>query len=193
MNLFFFKVASTGLPLWSKPSSDTGQPHIVQLSALLVDSETQGILQTMDQILKPGDWVIPQETVEFHGITNGRAETEGIEEADALKAFLLMWKKNLRIGHNTTFETRMIRIATIRYFSKAVQDDWKSGEHLATAVLAKPYVKIPLASGKGYKMPTLKEAYSHFNDKEIILPTTIEHVHACMNVYFAIQDEIANA
>lgn len=193
MNLLFFKAASTGLPLWSKPSSDTGQPHIVQLSALLVDSETQGILQTMDQIVKPGDWGIPQKTVEVHGITNGKAEAEGIEEADALDAFLLMWNKNLRICHNTTFETRMIRIATTRYFSKAVQDDWKSGEHLATAVLAKPYVKMPLASGKGYKMPTLKEAYSHFNDKEIILPATIEHVYACMNVYFAIQDEIANA
>jgi len=78
--LFFTDAETTGLPIWKEPSEDERQPHIVQLAGLLVNEDTQRVIQSIDVIIKPDGWVIPSEAIEIHGITNHLAENVGIPE-----------------------------------------------------------------------------------------------------------------
>lgn len=190
MNIIFFDTETTGIPVWGEPSGIEKQPHIVQLAAHLVDSETREILETMDEIIKPNGWTIPQETINIHGITNERANDVGIPEVTALQIFFDMWSdSSLRVAHNTTFDNRIIRIGTKRYFSEVIQERWKAGEYKCTGLLTKPIMQMLPKRQHGYKMPKLVEAYKYFFGKEFEgAHTAIGDVNACMAVYWAVQD-----
>ncbi len=187
--IIFFDLETTGIPVWGKPSESDGQPHIVELAALVVDEDTRTVIQGFNVIVKPETWVIPQETTDIHGITNAHAMDVGIPEHLVLDVFLAMWNGRLRVAHNTTFDNRIIRIAIKRYCSRATADAWKESQYMCTGLLAKPIMKMPLAGKRGDKMPKLSEAYLHFTGKELEgQHTAMADVRACMAIYFAVKD-----
>ena len=57
----FFDTETTGLPLFKEPSEHPDQPHLVQLAASLVDLDTRAVLSSIDVIVKPDGWTIPDE------------------------------------------------------------------------------------------------------------------------------------
>ena len=71
--ILVFDVETTGLPLWNEPSEDPRQPHLVQLAALLVDDDTRQVISTLDVIVRPDGWLIPEDVAAVHGITTERA------------------------------------------------------------------------------------------------------------------------
>ncbi len=184
MKLLPWDTETTGIPFWKEQSGLDKQPHLVQLAAMLVDSETKEILESMNVIIKPDGWTIPQETIDVHGITNEHALEVGIPEIDALRMYLEMWEKcDLRIAHGTTFDNRIIRIALKRYLPDLISDDvWKDrAKYYCTCMQFKK-----LIGGKSGH--TLAEAYKYFTD------TTLEGAHdamvdmkACMEVYWGLQ------
>jgi DNA polymerase-3 subunit epsilon len=180
MNLaLVFDTETTGLPLFKEPSEGDNQPHIVQLAASLVDLDTQKVVQSMDVIIKPDGWIIPDETAAIHGITTEHALAVGIPEKLALEMFLALWAGRIRIAHNTTFDNRIIRIATKRFCSEEAQEQWHAGEYFCTMVNARKV--MPIA-----KNPTLGEAYQHFTGKELVgAHSALADANACMEVYFA--------
>ena len=105
-----YDTETTGIPVWSKPSGSEEQPHIVQLAALLVNMEAQKVIQSMNVIVRPDGWVIPQETIDIHGITNEHAAEVGVSEHLAMALFFALWAGHERIAHNTTFDNRIIQI-----------------------------------------------------------------------------------
>ncbi len=151
---------STGIPDWKIPSDDPTQPHLVQLAAHQVDLDTFEIHQSMDVIIRPEGWEIPQVTVDVHGITFEKAMDVGISEKLAVEMFLDLWNGSHRIAFNTTFDNRIIRIATKRYFPEDVQTRWKEGEYFCTMINARKIM--------GGKVPTLAEAYKYFTGKEMV-------------------------
>ena len=194
----FYDTETTGLPDWKSPSDAEQQPHLVQLGAHLVDMDSREILKTLDVIIKPDGWVIPDEVIEVHGITTEMAEEQGISEADAIEQFITMWAGAARIGHNENFDARIIRIATKRYMDEEIQGDWKTCKGQCTARLSTKPVNLPptekmKAAGRFHaKTPTLAEAYRHFFGHDFEgAHTAIADVNACMAVYWAIQDATA--
>lgn len=185
--IIVFDTETTGLPDWKAPSGGENQPHIVQLAAHQVDVENQKIIQTLDVIVKPDGWEIPQEVIDIHGITNEYAHDVGIPEPLALDMFLAMWNGRKRVAFNTTFDNRIIRIATKRYSPEPVIDAWKSGEYECAMIGAKKAMSMP-------KNPTLEVAYKHLTGKELEnAHTAIADVNACLEVYFAIKAQEAEA
>lgn len=197
----FLDTETTGLPLWKDPSEHSDQPHIVQLAAKLVNLDTREVLKSMDVIVKPDGWVIPDDTIAVHGITNERAAAEGIPEADAVRQFLDMAAElsveEMVIGHNVTLDQRIVRIAIKRHLdvANAVEgaiqpsDVWKAVPAFCTMWKSKPHTKLP-----GNKHPKLTEAYQHFIGK----PMEGAHsaggdVDGCIAVYFAIKAAEARA
>lgn len=193
MNLaIFFDTETTGLPQFKEPSEGESQPHIVQLAAHLVDIDSRKIIQSMDVIVKPDGWVIPDEVSEIHGITTEYALQVGIPEKQAVEMFLALWGGRKRIAHNTTFDNRIIRIATKRFCEEQVIDAWHTGEYQCTGALTKPIMQMLPKNKYGYKMPKLIEAYKHFTGKELQnAHSAIADVNACMEVYFAANDYLA--
>lgn len=199
MNLaLFYDTETTGLPDWSKPSEAPHQPHLVQLAGALVDLDTRQTLSSMDVIIKPHGWNIPEEVAAVHGITNEIAGDLGVSEESAIAMFLSMWDGRTRIAHNESFDARILRIAQKRYpnvCSEALCDTWKTSTAKCTAKLATPIIKLPptekmRAAGRfHHKTASLSEAYEYFTGKSLVgAHSAMVDVQACMTVYFAIHD-----
>lgn len=193
MNLaLIYDTETTGLPLFKEPSDHPDQPHIVQLAAKLVNLDTREVLSSMDVLVKPDGWVISDEVIAVHGITNERAAAEGIPEAEAVDMLLAMVVDQPElVGHNESFDRRILRIAIKRHIDTRepapvtpVSDVWKAAKSFCTMWKARPHTKLA-----GNKLPKLTEAYQHFTGK----PMEGAHsaggdVDGCMAVYFAIRD-----
>lgn len=196
----FYDTETTGVPLFSEPSEDPRQPHIVQLAATLVDLGTREIVSSMDVIVRPEGWTIPDDVAAIHGITTEKATAVGVPEFLALEMFMRLWEFRTRIGHNETFDARIIRIAQHRFGHPETKlDAWKGAHAVCTARLSTPIVKCPptakmrAANRCNYKTPTLAEAYEHFMGKPLEnAHSAMADVLGCMAVYFAIQDQRAN-
>jgi DNA polymerase-3 subunit epsilon len=183
-----FDTETTGIPDFKAPSESEHQPHIVQLAALLVNLESRKVVQQMDVIVKPDGWTIPQECSDIHGITNEMAGDLGVPEKMAVEMFLELWRSRLRIAHNTTFDNRIIRIATKRFFSEDVIEAWHTGPYECTGLLTKPIMEMPPKGRYEYKMPKLEEAYRHFVGEQLQnAHSALADAKACMEIYFAVK------
>lgn len=194
----FFDTETSGLPDWKSPSESPEQPHIVQLAAELVGTETREVIDSMDVIVKPDGWVIPDDMAAIHGITTDHAMEVGIPERDAIAMLLsLRTRATLRVAHNRTFDDRIIRIGLKRFFDKLdadetekqPSDDWKEGEAYCTAQGSRKLCALPKS-----KIPTLGEAH------QILVGCELKGAHNAMNdtrgcraVYFAIKDREKSA
>ena len=197
MNLiFFYDTETSGLPLFSERSSDPRQPHIVQAAAVLVDEDTRKVVSSFDLTAKPSGWDIPDDVAEIHGITTEYAREVGVPESQivtALFAFALI--APLRIGHNQSFDARIMRIALKRFKNDSDADLWKKMPAECTCNMATPIVKAPAtakmhAAGRhGSKRASLSEAYEFFTGMKLEdAHTAMADTLACMAVYWAIKD-----
>lgn len=190
----FFDTETTGLPLFKEPSEHPDQPHIVQLAACLVDLDTRKTISSMDVIVRPDGWTIPDDIASIHGITTEHAADVGIPESLAVGMFMEIWSHRTRIAHNQQFDARILRIALMRFEDQEAADDWKAGESECTAIMATPICKIPptgkmVAAGfNKFKTANLAEAYRHFMGSDFEnAHSAMADVQACMAVYFAIK------
>lgn len=197
MNLILaYDTETNGLPLFREPSSDPRQPHIVQLAAALVDLDTRNALMTMNVIIKPDGWTIPDEVSAVHGITTEHAAAVGVPESAAVAMFMEMWGGRTRLAHNESFDARILRIALKRFFGAEKADAWKEGSAECTARLSTPICAIPptqkmaAAGRRHHKTPNLGEAYRHFYGEDFEnAHSAMADVKACIAVYFAIHDQ----
>ncbi|WP_395757810.1 3'-5' exonuclease [Achromobacter sp. EB05] len=184
------------MPLFKDPSEHPDEPHIVQLAAALVDLDSRETVASLDLVVRPDGWSIPDEVTEVHGITTEYAMAVGVPEALALSLFLEMWAGRKRIAHNESFDARIIRIAQHR--AGELEHDlerWKTGTAECTARLATPILKLPptakmvAANRHHYKTANLSEAVLFFTGKPLEnAHSALADVRGCMDVYFGIQD-----
>lgn len=199
----FYDFETSGLPLFDQPSDDPGQPHIVQVGAQLVNLDTRVVVQSLDVIVRPNGWSIPDEVSAIHGITTEMAMDLGVSEELAAEMLLELWKPSaprLRIGHNEPFDARIMRIALKRFFDDPTADGWKAGSAQCTQKLSTPILKLPptekmRAAGRGhYKSANLREAYEFFTGQKLTgAHNAMVDVDGCKTVYFAIQDGLGQA
>ena len=199
--ILFYDTETSGLPLWNEPNEDPRQPHLVQLAAILVDPETRQVLSTLDVIVRPDGWTIPDDVVAVHGITTEKAAALGVPESLALKMLLAMHERcELRVAHNEPFDMRMVLIAIKRLLGDdyGLADYWKEQPAACTQRLSTPILQIPatdrmrVAGRFHYKSANLSEAHRHFFGVDFDgAHSALADVQACMRVYFAIQDSAA--
>lgn len=196
MNLaLFYDTETTGLPDFKAPSESEHQPHIVQLGARLVDIDTRIAISTLDVVIRPDGWKIPDEVSAIHGITTERAMLVGVSESLALGMLLDLWERaSERIGHNESFDARIVRIAQHRFDDTRI-DAWKGAPAQCTQIMATPILKLPptpkmLADGfTKNKSANLGEAYEFFTGRKLEnAHSALADVDACIAVFFAIQD-----
>lgn len=199
----FYDFETSGLPLFNQPSEHPDQPHIVQLGAQLVNMETRIVVQSLDVIVRPDGWTIPEEVSAIHGITTEMAQDLGVPEGLAVEMLLELWKPEaprLRIGHNQQFDARIMRIGLFRHIDEAMAGKWKEGNAACTQILATPILKLPAtakmkAAGRNnHKSANLREAYEYFTGKPLSgAHNAMVDVDGCKTVFFAIQDGLGQA
>lgn len=205
--IIVYDTETSGLSLFKEPSEHPGQPHIVQLGALLYDLDAGKRIATLDVIVRPDGWTIPHDVAAVHGITTEHAMDVGIPEPIVLDMLLELWgaarpERRLRLAHNEQFDARIVRIALKRFrdtpMATAIgqpqpSDVWKDGKAACTQLMATPIMKLPptpkmRAAGRfHHKSANLTEAYKHFTGQDLQnAHSAMADVDACLAVYLAI-------
>lgn len=195
--ILVFDTETTGIPVWHEPSGGTNQPHIVQLSALLIDPASQEEQQMLDFIIKPDGWSwdMRDEAAATHGITMEHANEFGVDEKWAIEQFtdLAEWA-NLRVAHNEPFDARLIRIGLKRYgMEQYAEDVWKPMSRECTQRMATKIVNLPptdkmkAKNMNRPKAPKLVEAYEFFFGEKLEgAHDGLIDARGCARVYFEI-------
>jgi DNA polymerase-3 subunit alpha len=116
-----FDTETTGLPKFSKKDAvleKSNWPDIVSLSYVVYDiSNGKKLIKKMDRIVKPQGWVIPEESVQFHHLTQEDAMENGENLYDVLANFIddiqgarLIIAHNLRFDKNVVFNAMKWRL-----------------------------------------------------------------------------------
>lgn len=187
--VLIYDTETTGIPDWKTPSDSDTQPHIVEIGALLFDLDTRVLIKELAVVVKPEGWVIPEETIEIHGITQEQALEFGIPEKEAIQKLLDLKDSFVgcqRVAFNKTFDQRIVRIATKRFFSEEVQEDWSvKDNHHCAMIMAKKII--------GGKNPKLVDAYKYFIGEEMQgAHNALSDAKAAAAVYFACLDHLEN-
>lgn len=175
---------TTGFPDFRAPSDAEHQPHIVQFCALKVNKLTGEIVETIESVIKPDGWTIPEEAAGVHGVTTEIAMVVGKPEAEIISQFAEMRGDLTAVCHGSAFIGKVLRTAAKRFLSEQVAEIWKVDGLECTAALSKNIVCVPAAKS-GFKNPTLPQAYEHFFKRELVDPhSAVSGAYAVKEVYF---------
>lgn len=118
MKVLIFDTETTGLPEGKNPSIYETQkwPHIIQLSYIVYDSETNDIVTLEDDYISIGnDVIIQPESQKIHNISREMLADKGISIEQALEKFNKFSEmSDLLVGHNVSFDKRMVMVEGIR-------------------------------------------------------------------------------
>ncbi len=182
-----FDTETTGLPRnYNAPLSDFDNwPRMVQIAWQLHDP--RGHLISHDSIIiKPEGYTIPFATIQIHGITNERANEEGLDLKETLQKFVSVVNQSSYLcGHNIEFDMNIIGAELLRSgFENVLQGkasiDTKNDQ-------TTDYCALPGGRGGKFKWPTLTELYQKlFNSKFNEAHNAAFDVSATGKVFFEI-------
>ena len=158
MSYIVFDVETTGLPKNNNisPKQYKKWPYIVQFSWIYVDSKYNK--EEKSFIIKPNNYVIPQESINIHRITNKLANSSGIDIKEVIHYFITDCKKtNMLVAHNAQFDVYVILAACYR--NNIPTAFIRNKRIICTMKCTTNICKIKGRYGK-YKYPRLEELYT---------------------------------
>ncbi len=152
-----FDTETTGLPKkWKAPLTDfENWPRMVQLAWQCHDSKGK-FLFAKNHIIKPDGYIIPNEVIVIHGISNELAHAKGIPLKDALSDFIDDVKKaTFIIGHNIEFDISIVGCELLR---SEIPEILSKAQQICTKEESTEFCAI-MKNGKP-KWPTLTELHT---------------------------------
>lgn len=160
MTKLFFDCETTSLiPKGAKYDKDYDKfPHIVQLAWKKVTPEA---VTVMNLIIKPHGYIIPDDSIKIHGITNEIANEKGMFISDALDWFLKEADSSDKIiAHNIYFDTSVIKALSLRncydpnFLSRALH----KSKRICTMMKTVKFCGCRKPNGSG-KFPSLQDLH----------------------------------
>jgi DNA polymerase-3 subunit alpha len=185
-----FDTETTGKALnFSAPITDFNNwPRMVQIAWKVFDRNRIEI-DSQNLIIKPRGYVIPDEVIKIHRISNERAKAEGIPLRQALDKFTEAIRNNkYLIAHNMTFDENVVGCEYLREEMHNCVPDIK---HIDTMKLTTEFVGIPNKRGRsGFKYPSMTELHQKlfsrgFEDAH----DALVDVTALANCFFELQNK----
>lgn len=165
MKLLIFDTETTGLPKEKNIPAQVVEhnwPHIVSISWIVFDVETNQITKRRSYIIRPNNWEIPAESTNIHGITQQKAIKEGCPLHDVLLEFITD-RNDMLVAHNFWFDYNVVLNAMVWDLK------WKFNplkmSSRCTMELSKDICKLP-GKYESYKLPRLSELYMHVFKKQ---------------------------
>jgi DNA polymerase-3 subunit epsilon len=190
--ILFYDTETDGLVHPGLPEDHPSQPHLVQLGCVLAD-ESGAEWASVELIVRPDGYVIPDGAARVHGITTDLARAAGVPLMLAVATFT-----NLRalahkvVAHNHPFDDLVMRAALYRTGRKPANPG--PTERVCTMELAAPVCAIPptdrmrAAGFTKYKPPSLMEAHRHLLGEEFQgAHGALADARACMRVFQALK------
>lgn len=191
--ILFFDTETTGLVLSGKPATAPGQPHLVQLAAILTTLGGKE-LASINLIVKPDGYKIPTQASDVHGITTELAEAVGIPLRVAVACFTnLRSRASMAVAHNIDFDALVMDIALAR--CKAPSASPWPNRKVCTIKESTGIVKIPpteamkkAGRGNQFKYPNLRELHEFlFKEGFEGAHDALADVRACMRCFFELR------
>ena len=167
MKVLVFDTETTGLPKGKNPSIYKTElwPHIIQLSYIVYCSDENNLLTVEDDYIKISDDVIIEEASQaIHQISRDKLNKDGISIDEALNKFNNWAEKcDLLVGHNVSFDKRMVIVEGIR--NKIRMDiQYTYCTMKQSTEICKIEREFPDGT-KYFKYPSLTELYKHLFNK----------------------------
>ena len=109
MSVLTFDTETSGLYDFTKPADDPSQPRVIELAAML-HTGPGATVSTVDLLVKPDGWIVPDDVVALHGITIEMCEAEGRPIREVLDAFTaLMDEADLITAYGVDFDLKAYR------------------------------------------------------------------------------------
>jgi DNA polymerase-3 subunit alpha len=179
-----FDVETTGLPTNynASPKSYNMWPNIVQFSWIINDN---GNLTEKSYIIKPDKYIIPEDSIKIHNITNEEALKNGIPIKTVLNFFKEDCDKvDYLVAHNSSFDTSVIYAACYRTNSNLSFNIKVLCTMKSTTNLCK--LENKNKKYKNYKYPKLEELYEFLFGKKpqgITLHNSLEDARITLICY----------
>lgn len=160
-----FDTETTGKALsFSAPVNDfKNWPRMVQIAWKVFDKN--GVeTDSQNLIIKPQGFIIPDEAIAIHRITNEIAKEKGIPLRVALEKFANAIKNNkYLIAHNITFDENVVGCEFLR---EGMRNCIPDIQHIDTMKLTTEFMAIPATKGRsGFKYPTQTELHQRLFGK----------------------------
>lgn len=193
MNALFFDTETTGL--WNKklPCGHPDQPKLVQVAAILENTETRTEIMRINVIVYREE-DIPEASSNVHGTTTAISQKIGIYDHPIVEVFMgMVDAADTVIAHNIEFDVNILNNA-LRLMSGNPKADMFFGKTpVCTMLRAVPVCKFPNKNGfRGFAWPRLEDAIRKLLNRE---PTdahqAIGDVIDCRDLYYYLEDLIA--
>ena len=198
MKILVVDTETTGLPTERNPSifSTDKWPHIIQLSYVVYDSVEHKVISLIDDIVKIDDSVeLTERSVELHQITREKCKQKGNDIVELLHKFNgFLNKADIVVGHNISFDKRMIMVECIRHNIRSAFSNGSSKKpEYCTMKNSIDLCKIERTNSTSgetyYKYPTLGELHNIlFGTVPEGLHNSLEDVLACLRCYMKLTE-----
>ncbi|MEK6829403.1 MAG: DNA polymerase III subunit alpha [Nanoarchaeota archaeon] len=154
---------------FSAPVNDFNNwPRMVQIAWKTFDRNGVEI-DSQNFIIKPQGFVIPDDAIAIHRITNEKAKEQGVPLRMALEKFGEAVKNSkYLIAHNITFDENVVGCELLREGMHNYIPDIK---HIDTMIQTTEFVAIPNTKRGGFKYPSMTELH------EKLFGTNFEDAH----------------
>ena len=163
MRILFLDTETTGLPKnqYSNALESPGNwPDIVSVSWSVYNNRQHEFIRYF--IIKPHDWIIPQESTNIHGITHEYANEHGASLGYVLEELSKdLSESDIVVAHNMQFDKNVLFASYKWRLNMNPWHFWPKDE-ICTMLLSENELKLPSKFPKPtklYKSPSLKELY----------------------------------
>ena len=182
----FFDTETTGLPTnYDASIYDVDNwPRLVQLSWIISDDKGN-LLKEKNYIIYPKGFIIPNDSVKIHGITNEFAKDEGYDLKSVLDEFVKdVQDSSLIIGHNIDFDKKIIGAELYR---NGINNIFAEKSSICTMKSSVDFCAIP--GYWGYKWPSLQELYQKlFNKSFADAHNSLFDIRATKECFFKLKE-----
>lgn len=163
------------------------QPHIVQLAALLIDTEDQEE-RVLNCLVRPVDWTINPGAEAVHGISMEKAAATGVPIAAAMTVFKhLCEAADVIVAHNISFDLKLVEFECARL---NLANPVSGKKQFCTMNGSRNICRLPGKYRGQFKAPKLTEAYHHFFGEDFYgAHDAMADVRACARIYQHLQNE----
>lgn len=190
MRILIFDTETTGLCTEKNPLITEFEkwPHIIQLSFILFDTDSDKIIVSFDEVICLADDVpISDVSISLHGITRAISKNKGIPIKQAIEIFNICLEKTDQIvAHNLVFDKRMIMVESTRHGLSL--DLWNNVSEYCTMKKSTNLCKIVRYFKNGgmyYKYPTQSELFNHlFNYTPQGVHNSFIDILVCLKCYY---------
>ena len=159
--ILFFDTETTGLPKnWKAPITDFDNwPRLVQLAYQIFDENGNKEIED-EYLVKPNGYKIPLTATKIHGITNEKANSQGISISNILEDFSILLKEvDTIVAHNLDYDEKILGCEFLRL---NLPNPLINKHKICTMKSSTNYCAIN--GPYGYKWPSLSELhYKLFN------------------------------